>query len=1183
MKHFLPFLVLVIITRPFSLAVNVSSNEELTYYLCEAPIQDTLDLYLNSSLRYELHPPIDHFCYINVTRSITISSSEVTNILCNSTLWPQSAAIGFVFHNMSVNIVNITFVHCGNKLHYLNSKTLNYINSTHLVYSSDHGVALLFIECNITTNNLKLIKSFGFAIIGYNIYNSSFSKSEFSTSGFNTTYSKISGSGMLLHFLPSLFHNFINIEHSLFIENVEWLHTHFDPYYYMYPNETQPINNAAGLTVIYMNNSTVHVKLQNTNFTNNSGSIANALLILAHNSSRSYTDIENCNFNLSINTSAKSVLKFYESSVASHNSLTVSNTVFCNHHQLKYTVWISLSSNNPPKFDFENTTFCNNSNNASTVYVTSFNPPAKCSVHFKNVFAFRNSAHTGLFYFNTINNIKISGSSNNFTMNYCPVVYAHDSNLVIDGHATFSNNSGDLGGALKLINTYLHFHNNSNVSFIGNKAHEIGGAIYIYVRPLNVVPWCAITFSGSPIVTFSNNTAVFSANAIYAYPIYYCKLNKTYEVHDSSYIIKYVNMTNESISNDLYNISSDANSIECCGCTSPIEAYPGEMVTVPVKAMDAVGNFVFSAVTVSASSSEWKVPLIDYYQVIEESKNGNCTHINFTIISSCDTSCKGAVSITSVFFSYFHRIPVNLLHCPIGFDNKGGICVCGSAINKFNQHNVKISCFISNQTILGKGILTSMWIGEDNNSLALSQTCPIGYCNLYYGENWIRVLNNNTFVLVSDVSLNDTHPLCMANRMGKLCGQCVNGTSVVFGSKECMKCPDYYWILTSAVYIISGPLVICILFALRLTLTTGTINGIIFYAQAANCGILQFLTIYRPASTFPIVFISLFSLDLGYPMCFYNGMTELWKAYIQLLFPFYLLSILVVLIVLSHFSHRISNVISRSSVQVLVTVVHLSFSKLLFAIIDVFSYAELYSSSNNEKTKVWLWDASINYWSSDHIKLMLFTSVIVSIVLLPYLFLLFTGRLISRYRIGDTLRPFYEAIHGPYKENRKYWFVARLILLMIMCILFAVFRGVGSVCLPLMTSALLMTFIVIQAYIQPFKSTAINILDLIIMLDIVLTYSLGWYIGFVSSLHHSLTVYWLFLITFAVVFVLFLVVLIGHIVWITGKYTYIKECFHRNRNQLNVLSHNRSQIRTLDDASDSFYGSCRYREPVLDT
>ena len=1178
MKHFLPFLVLATIARPFSLAVNVSSNEELTYYLCEAPIQDTLDLYLNSSLQYELHPPINHFCYINVTRFITISSSEVTNILCNS----ARPAVGFVFHNISVNIVNITFVHCGNKLHYLSSKTRNYINSTRLFYSPDHGVALLFIECNITTNNLQLIKSFGFAIIGYNIYNSSFSKSEFR--GVNTS---IGGSGMLLHFIPSLFHRFINIEHSLFIENVEWLHTHFDPDYYMHHNETRPINNAAGLTVIYMNTSTVRVKLQNTNFAKNSGLIANALLILAHNSSRSYTDIENCNFSFS--TSAKSVLKFYESSVDSHNSLTVSNTVFCNHHHLKYTVWIS--SNNSQVFYFENTTFCNNSNNVSTVYVTSFNPPAKCSVHFKNVSAFRNSAHTGVFYFNTIKIIKISGSSNNFSMNYCPVVYAHHSNLVIDGHATFSNNSGDHGGALKLVNTYLYFYNNSNVSFIGNKAHEIGGAIYIYVTPqIGVVPWCAITFSGSPIVTFSSNTAVFSANAIFAYPIYHCKLNKTYVVHKSSYIKNYVNMMVESISNDLYNISSNAKSIERCGCTSPIEAYPGEMVTVSVKAMDAVGNFVFSAVTVSvfskASSSEWKVPLIDYYQVIEESKNGNCTHINFTIISSCDTSCcKGAVSITSAFFSYFHQIPVNLLHCPIGFDNKGGICVCGSAINKFNQHNVKhvkISCFISNQTILGKGILTSMWIGEDNNSLALSQTCPIGYCNLYYGENWIRVLKNNTFVLVSDVSLNDTRPLCMANRMGKLCGQCVNGTSVVFGSTECMKCSDYYWILTSAVYIISGPLVICILFALRLTLTTGTINGIIFYAQAANCGILEFLTIYKPASTFPIVFISLLSLDLGYPMCFYNGMTELWKAYIQLLFPFYLLSILVVLIVLSHFSHRISNVISRSSVQVLVTIVHLSFSKLLFAIIDVFSYTELYSNST-EKSIVWLWDASINYWSSDHIKLMLFTSLIVSIVLLPYLFLLFTGRLISRYRIGDTLRPFYEAIHGPYKENRKYWFVARLILLMIMCILFAVFRGVGSVYLPLMTSGLLMTFIVIQAYIRPFKSTAINILDLIIMLDVVLTYSLGWYIGFVSSLRHSLTVYWLFLITFAVVFVLFLVVLIGHIVWITGKYTYIKECFHRNRNQLNVLSHNRSQIRTLDDASDSFYGSCRYREPVLDT
>ena len=48
------------------------------------------------------------------------------------------------------------------------------------------------------------------------------------------------------------------------------------------------------------------------------------------------------------------------------------------------------------------------------------------------------------------------------------------------------------------------------------------------------------------------------------------------------------------------------------------------------------------------------------------------------------------------------------------------------------------------------------------------------------------------------------------------------------------------------------------------------------------------------------------------------------------------LAIVVVLIILNHFPVRIFNTIAHSSVHVLVTVVQISFSKLLLAIIDVF-------------------------------------------------------------------------------------------------------------------------------------------------------------------------------------------------------------------------------------------------------
>ena len=200
----------------------------------------------------------------------------------------------------------------------------------------------------------------------------------------------------------------------------------------------------------------------------------------------------------------------------------------------------------------------------------------------------------------------------------------------------------------------------------------------------------------------------------------------------------------------------------------------------------------------------------------------------------------------------------------------------------------------------------------------------------------------------------------------------------MFGSTECRQCSNW-WLWTLVFYAVAGPLLIYLLYAFRLTLTTGTFNGIIFYVQAANVGILDMLSVYNGkmevVRKISIVLLSILNLGLGFPLCFYNGMTELWKAGLSLLFPLYLLTIVVVVIILSHFSLRLSNRIAHSSVQVLVTVVHLSFGKLLGAIIYAFTYAKVFTSEHTYH--IWYWDGSVEYGSKGHIILMITTSLVV--------------------------------------------------------------------------------------------------------------------------------------------------------------------------------------------------------------
>ena len=163
-----------------------------------------------------------------------------------------------------------------------------------------------------------------------------------------------------------------------------------------------------------------------------------------------------------------------------------------------------------------------------------------------------------------------------------------------------------------------------------------------------------------------------------------------------------------------------------------------------------------------------------------------------------------------------------------------------------------------------------------------------------------------TFKLSDDIT--DYHPpLCLYLHEEMLCGRCSERLSMVFGSTECHICNNAC-IASIGIYLVAGPLIIFLLFALRLTLTTGTLKGIILYALGANCCLLDvlryhyFKSLIDHLSEFAIFIIQVLNLKTGISLCFHDGMTLLWKARLKFVFPFYLLTIIVVIIILSCYS-----------------------------------------------------------------------------------------------------------------------------------------------------------------------------------------------------------------------------------------------------------------------------------------
>ena len=75
-------------------------------------------------------------------------------------------------------------------------------------------------------------------------------------------------------------------------------------------------------------------------------------------------------------------------------------------------------------------------------------------------------------------------------------------------------------------------------------------------------------------------------------------------------------------------------------------------------------------------------------------------------------------------------------------------------------------------------------------------------------------------------------------------------------------------------------------------------------------------------------FIAWLNLDLGIETCFYPGMTAYAKVWLQFVFPLYIWFIIATIIVLCRYSTWLSNKIGGNVVQVLATLILLSFTKI---------------------------------------------------------------------------------------------------------------------------------------------------------------------------------------------------------------------------------------------------------------
>ena len=462
-----------------------------------------------------------------------------------------------------------------------------------------------------------------------------------------------------------------------------------------------------------------------------------------------------------------------------------------------------------------------------------------------------------------------------------------------------------------------------------------------------------------------------------------------------------------------------------CSYTPPqVNVMKGERFNISLVAVDEVNHTIENIIIHSSLSSPQSG--LDYGQMAQKTANA-CTNLNFTISSPHSHEelilyAKGPCRNVSRSQSRV-SIAFQPCTCPkIGFQPEYNEpdaitckCVCDIRLHSYITDN---QCNYQTGSLKREGNFWITYIDipkEASSGYIIYPNCPLDYCLPHVPVN-LNIANG------SDDSQ------CAKNRSGILCGACQQNLSLSLGSSLCIQCSTS-WHKTFpamlAVAFVSGIVLVILLMVLNLTVAVGTLNGLIFYANIVGA---NGDTMISSSVKFPSLFVSWLNLEVGFDVCFFEGMDTYWKTWLQLTFPSYVILLVISIIVISDHSIKFSRLLARRNpVATLATLVLLSYTMYLRTVIAVLSVATLNYPDGSTRW-VWLHDGNVEYLSGKHIALFV-VAMFILIVGITYTALVFfwpwllhhQNKTVFKWARSQKLHHFMAPYHAPYNVNHRYW------------------------------------------------------------------------------------------------------------------------------------------------------------------
>ena len=702
-----------------------------------------------------------------------------------------------------------------------------------------------------------------------------------------------------------------------------------------------------------------------------------------------------------------------------------------------------------------------------------------------------------------------------------------------NGNNVIQNNRDTEGAGIKMVNTAQIMVNGALMLYNNTADKYYGGAILvkqpnIFISQPVLSSICTFHFDkNSSSVIFSGNRAQKGGSDMYGAILMGCD-----EVDGIRFVshVKHIGHSNEiswyldsplkkhlhfSNTDRLSSMSSDpimvcfcnttTNLPDCSDRTHHIQTYPGLEINTSIATVGYYGGTSAGDVQVTVQHAT----LVRYYG---QNQTTNCFQLHILLQNTSSTTALVDIRVKNVQKGLGVSIGVKILECPVGFTKILGKCQCSHLLSK-------VQCQLSAKPFkfLRSGNSWFAYINNTQTCITGTANCPFDYCNR----------SNVSF----DIMAPDRQ--CLANRTGILCGQCRSHLSILLGSNHCGDCSNWYLFLLP-VFAFAGIVLVAVLMFLNLSVSVGTINGLLFYANLLKLNDAFFFT----NGSIPVVsqFISWLNLDLGIEVCLFDGLDGYWNTWLQFVFPAYLFLLMGGTIVGCRYSVWLCRLCGSHTVPALATLFLMSYTKILLTVTNALSMSQL--PCNGSLLTVWSVDGNIEYGSGKHLILVVFSSGVL-VIGLAYPVLVLCAPLLERYSHKcipqhswnpvTKFKPLLDAYGGPYKDKYRFWTGVTLMLRLTVTVTFSFTSGglafINAAIIPIIVVVILTFWSFTEGVYKSVYSSALEVFYLlnIFLLSIAILATAS----IVSTIYQNMAI----IISSSLSFVVCLVTIAIHLWW----------------------------------------------------